>query len=103
MRRRERERIERLELDGTMDRRRAELRAWFATHPQGTPMQAVRDLSYSHPDHMRVVADSILMDLVRAEPGPSALHKAITSGGLCGLRSHMDCLQLARAVPTKTA
>jgi hypothetical protein len=66
-----------------MDRRREELRTWFAAHPRGTPMQAVRDLGYSYPDHMRVVADSVLMDLVRAEPGP--LHGASTlAASLCG-------------------
>jgi hypothetical protein len=48
-----------------MDRRREELRSWFEGHPRGTPMQAVRDLGYSHRDHMYVVADSVLMDLVR--------------------------------------
>ena len=70
MRYREKERIERLEQNGTMDRRRAELRAWFASHPHGTALQALNDLDYSHPDHMYVIADSIRMDLVRAETTP---------------------------------
>jgi hypothetical protein len=67
MRYREKERIDRLERNGTMDRRRAELRAWFASHPHGTVLQALNDLNYSHPDHMYVIANSIRMDLVREE------------------------------------
>jgi hypothetical protein len=67
MRYREKERIEHLEQNGTMDRRRAELRAWFASHPQGTALQALNELRYSHPDHMHVIADSIRIDLVRGE------------------------------------
>jgi hypothetical protein len=67
MRRRERKRIERLEQNGTMDRRRNELRAWFANHPLGTALQAVKNLGYSHPDYMYVIADSIRIDLVRRE------------------------------------
>ena len=70
MRYREKERIERLERNGTMDRRRDELRAWLASHPLGTALQALNDLHYSHPDHMHVIADSIRMDLVRAETTP---------------------------------
>ncbi len=65
MRRREKERIERLEQNGTMDRRRDELRAWFALHPGGSALQAVKDLGYSYSDYMYVVADSIWMDLAR--------------------------------------
>ena len=65
MRRREKERIERLEENGTIDRRRDELRAWFALHPRGSALQAVNDLGYSYPDYMYVVADSIWMDLAR--------------------------------------
>jgi hypothetical protein len=67
MRYREKERIERLERNGTMDRRRAELRAWFTSHPHGTALQALNELRYSHSDHMHVIADSIRMDLVRGE------------------------------------
>jgi hypothetical protein len=67
MRYREKERIERLERNGTMDRRRAELRKWFASHPHGTALQAINALHYSYPDHMHVIADSIRMDLVRGE------------------------------------
>ena len=67
MRRSERERIERLERNGMMDRRRGELREWFEAHPQGTPLQAIRNLGYSYPDHMYVIADSIRVDLVRRE------------------------------------
>jgi hypothetical protein len=63
MRRREKERIERLERNGTMDKRREELRAWFALHPGGSALQAVRDLGYSYPDYMHVVADAIRVDL----------------------------------------
>ncbi len=35
--------------------------------PRATALQAVRDLAYSHPDHMYVVADSIRIDLVRRD------------------------------------
>jgi hypothetical protein len=59
------DRIERLERNGTMDRRREELRAWFALHPHGSALQAITDLGYSYPDYMHVVADSIRIDLVR--------------------------------------
>ena len=65
MRRRDTERIDRLEQNGTMDRRRDELRAWFSLHPQGTALQAVKDLGYSYPDYMYVVADSIYVDMRR--------------------------------------
>jgi hypothetical protein len=67
MRHRERERICCLEQNGTMDRRRDELRAWFKSHPGGNPLQAVRDLQYSHQDYMYVVADSVRIDLLREE------------------------------------
>lgn len=50
-----------------MDRRRDELRAWFESHPRGNPLQAVRDLQYTHPDYMYVVADSVRVDLQREE------------------------------------
>jgi hypothetical protein len=63
MRRQEAERIERLERNGTMNRRRRELREWFEAHPQTTVIQALSTLGYSHPDHMYVVADSIRMDI----------------------------------------
>jgi hypothetical protein len=64
---REGERICRLEQNGTMDRRRGELREWFESHPRGNPLQAVRDLQYSHQDYMYVVADSVRIDLLREE------------------------------------
>lgn len=67
MRQRERERICRLEQNGTMARRRDELREWFESHPRGNPLQAVRDLQYSHQDYMYVVADSVRTDLLREE------------------------------------
>lgn len=63
MRHRDKERIERLERNGTMDKRREELRAWFALHPCGSALQAIRNFGYSHPDYMHVVADSIRADL----------------------------------------
>ena len=65
MRHRDKERIERLERNGTMDRRREELRAWFGMHPRGSALQAITDLGYSYPDYMHVVADSIRIDLAR--------------------------------------
>ena len=67
MRHRERERIDRLERNGTVDRRRGELRAWFTSHPRGNPLQAVQDLQYTHQDYMYVVADSVRIDLMREE------------------------------------
>jgi hypothetical protein len=63
MRHRDKERIERLEHNGTMDKRREELRAWFALHPHGSALRAIRDFEYSYPDYMHVVADSIRVDL----------------------------------------
>jgi hypothetical protein len=73
MRRQEAERIERLEQNGTMDRRRRELREWFNERPQATVMQAVSTLGYSHPDHMYVIADSIRIDITVGctAPGPT--------------------------------
>jgi hypothetical protein len=65
VRRRDAERIERLERNGTMDRRREELRAWFTLHPCASALQAITDLNYSYPDYMHVVADSIRIDLAR--------------------------------------
>ncbi len=50
-----------------MDRRRVELRAWFEAHPGGSALQAIKDLGYSHPDYMYVVADSVRIDLMRGE------------------------------------
>jgi hypothetical protein len=67
MRHRERERIDRLERNGTMDRRRGELHAWFTSHPRRNPLQAVQDLQYTHQDYMYVVADSVRIDLMREE------------------------------------
>jgi hypothetical protein len=66
MRHRDEERIERLERNGTMNRRREELRTWFGMHPQCSALQAITDLGYSYPDYMHVVADSIRIDLARA-------------------------------------
>jgi proteasome lid subunit RPN8/RPN11 len=63
--RREAQQIERLERSGEMKRRREQLRAWFQTHPGGPAQEALRQLGFSHPDHMYVVADSIRMDLLR--------------------------------------
>lgn len=57
--------LARMEEDGTMERRRAELRDWFRAHPHGTPLQAVQAFGYTFPDHMYVVADSVLVDLRR--------------------------------------
>jgi hypothetical protein len=62
---RDKERIERLERNGTMDRRREELRAWFRMHPHGSAFQAITDLGYAYPDYMHVIADSIRIDLAR--------------------------------------
>ena len=59
--------IERLERTGVMTRRREQLRAWFQAHPRGTAQQAVRDLGYTHADHMYVIADSIRIDLTREQ------------------------------------
>jgi hypothetical protein len=61
----EAQQIERLECSGEMDRRREQLRAWFETHPGRPVQEALRQLGFSHPDHMYVVADSIRMDLLR--------------------------------------
>jgi hypothetical protein len=61
------EQIARLERDGVMTRRREQLRAWFQAHPQGTAQQAVRDLRYTHADHMYVIADSVRIDLLREQ------------------------------------
>ena len=59
------ESIARMEADGTMDRRRADLLAWFADHPDGTAAEAVRAFDWTFADHMLAVADSIWMDLGR--------------------------------------
>jgi hypothetical protein len=67
VKRRERERLDRLERNGAMDRRRAELRTWFEAHPEASPSQAIKELGYSHPDHMYVVADSIRIDMIRGQ------------------------------------
>lgn len=67
MRHRDKERIERLERIGTMDRRRDELRAWFGVHPHGSALQAITNLGYSYPDYMHVIADSIRIDLARGK------------------------------------
>jgi hypothetical protein len=73
--RRDQERIGRLEESGTMDRRREEIRCWFRTHPHASTLDAIRELRYSYPDHMYVIADSIRMDLARehgSSPQPLA-------------------------------
>jgi len=48
-----------------MDRRREEIRGWFRKHPHASTLDAIRELRYSYPDHMYVIADSIRMDLAR--------------------------------------
>jgi len=65
------EQIERLERDGVMASRREQLRAWFQAHPRGTAQQALRELRYTHADHMYVVADSVRMDLLREQAPPA--------------------------------
>ncbi len=67
MRRREKERIDRLERNGTMDQRRGEIRGWFKEHPHASALDAIRALRFSYPDHMHVIADSIRMDLARGD------------------------------------
>lgn len=57
-----------MEASGQMDRRREEIKEWFAANPAGTPLRAVQALGYSFPDHMHVVADSIWYDLRREAP-----------------------------------
>jgi hypothetical protein len=59
--------IERLERDGVMAARRGQPREWFQAHPRGTPEQAVRELRYTHADHMYAVADSVRVDLLREQ------------------------------------
>jgi len=51
VRQRDLQRIAQLERNGTMQRRRDQLRAWFQAHPQATPEDAIRELRYSHPDY----------------------------------------------------
>jgi hypothetical protein len=58
--------IDRMEANGTMDDRRAKLRAWFDAHPKGMPEEAVRELRFTFADHMHVVADGIWNDRQRA-------------------------------------
>ena len=72
MRARERDRIRCMEQDGTMERRRTLLRAYFATHPDAAPQQAVRALRLSYPDHMYVVADSVKLDVRREAASETA-------------------------------
>jgi hypothetical protein len=69
VRQRDLQRIAQLERNGTMQRRRDQLRAWFQAHPQAGPADAVRELRYSYPDHMTVIADSIWHDMARADAG----------------------------------
>jgi len=58
-----------MEASGEMERRRELLHAWFAQHPEGTADQAVAAFpEFTLRDHMRVLADSIWLDL-RAETG----------------------------------
>jgi hypothetical protein len=72
--------IERLERDGVMARRREQLRAWFQAHPRGTAQQAVRELRYTHADHMYVVADSVRWDLLREQADAGAPAEPGTEG-----------------------
>jgi len=67
------ESIQRMEQDGTMDRRRRELREWFAEHPQDGPADAVKTFGYTFADHMLAVADSIWMDMRRDRRASLAL------------------------------
>jgi hypothetical protein len=67
VRRREKERIDRLERNGTMDQRRGEIRGWFQEHPHASALDAIRALRFSYPDYMHVIADSIRMDLARGD------------------------------------
>lgn len=66
MRQRDVDRIARMEADGTMNDRRAQLRAWFQANPDSTPADAVRALEFSHADHMYIISDSIRFDLASA-------------------------------------
>jgi hypothetical protein len=65
VRRRDKERIARLEQTGVMDQRREEIRGWFEKYPHASALDAIQALGYSYPDHMHVIADSIRMDLTR--------------------------------------
>jgi hypothetical protein len=76
VRQRDLQRIAQLERNGTMQRRRDQLRAWFQAHPLATPEDAIRELRYSHPDYMHVIADSIWNDIARAGGG-----RALIRGG----------------------
>jgi hypothetical protein len=61
--------IARLEASGEMDQRREQIRAWFSANPNGSPVQAVAaHPEWRLPDHMVVVADSILMDMRVSAP-----------------------------------
>ena len=53
--------------ESELDRRRAELREWFKGHPLATPADAVRAFSYSLPDQMYAVADSVKIDMRREQ------------------------------------
>jgi len=59
------DRIRQMELNGTMDMRRAELRNYFRQHPKATPAEAVNALGYTFADAMYAIADSVQMDLKR--------------------------------------
>lgn len=74
------EQIERLERNGVMASRRKQLRAWFQAHPRGTVQQALRELPYTHADHMYAVADSVGMDLLREQAAAGAAGPG-TGGG----------------------
>lgn len=81
MSRRKAEQIERLERNGVMASRREQLRAWFQAHPGGTVQQALRELPYTHADHMYAVADSVRMDLLREQAAAGAAAGPETGGG----------------------
>ena len=62
-----------MESSGEMARRRELLHTWFAQHPEGTADQAIAAFpEFTLRDHMRVLADSIWLDL-RTETGSEGL------------------------------
>jgi hypothetical protein len=100
VRRRELERIARLEASGEMDRRRAELRGWFTAHPDGSTRQALSELGCAGgpdylDDYMDVVADSVKIDLRREREAGGGDGRAQAAGtqGLTG----SECGQPGRA------
>ena len=51
------------------------------SHPGGTVQQALRELPYTHADHMYAVADSVRMDLLREQAAAGASAGPGTGGG----------------------